>query len=629
MHQKPQDTYAMFHTNRPYVRWWWFSIPISKAVLRGQLEWIKENGFGGVEISWVYPLPEYEPGVEWLSPEWTELVTFTKKTADALGVGVDFTLGSLWPFGGKIVPKKYASRTFHGISRQRLRKSWEEAHNSIPGYILNHLDADALKYYFEAMRRALSPALTGSTSALFCDSWEVHTEGLWTSGMDARFEERFGYSLEPYKYTLSEHPHVRYHYRRLIADIVTEEFYSPLVALSHEAGSLSRVQCHGAPTDLLCAYAAIDIPETEVLLFDPEFSVIAASAAAKAQKPVVSCETFTCMYGWMPSPGPGPYLKNERILDLKLLVDATFAQGVNRIVWHGMPYNPPSENLSFYATVHVGPEGALSEHIPGFNRYIEEISCYMSRGVSYSPLSVYLPWEDQLMRGALPAELQKPSAHYYWELQTLQFPEGLHSYRPLWVSAQFLKQTRVQVNENGKAAGVCGGMCFQGLFLEAEWLEEEVLVQALRLAGEGLPVYFRGHPHQPGVAKDTPSYTKAAAKLHDVSHSPLPGELLPDVSPVFQPAEGTRSTHIPHFWIRKEASRYILFFANPLSREITYPMEHGKIVQSEEISVSGKVTLPGIETTVQLRFAPYQSITMIIKPGGITEDVSCRFLGGE
>ena len=56
---------------RPYTRWWWFSGPIEPAVIESQLDWAKANGFGGVEIAWVYPLqdtarraPLAEPGVD-------------------------------------------------------------------------------------------------------------------------------------------------------------------------------------------------------------------------------------------------------------------------------------------------------------------------------------------------------------------------------------------------------------------------------------------------------------------------------------------------------------------------------------------------------------------------------------
>jgi len=107
----------------------------------------------------------------------------------------------------------------------------------------------------------------------------------------------------------------------------------------------------------------VDIPESEALLFPTHFSRIPASAAALSEKPVVSCETFTCIYGFT---GPRhlealKYWKRENVADLKLLADAVFANGVNRIVWQGMPFNAPGGPQEFFASVHVGPGCSYEE----------------------------------------------------------------------------------------------------------------------------------------------------------------------------------------------------------------------------------------------------------------------------
>ena len=99
---------------------------------------------------------------------------------------------------------------------------------------------------------------------------------------------------------LDEHPDVRYDYRKLVAEYVLEEFYEPFTEYQPRLNSFTRVQCHGAPCDSLAAFAAADVPESEAILFDPEFSRIPASAAALTGKPVVSAEAFTCLYGWIP-----------------------------------------------------------------------------------------------------------------------------------------------------------------------------------------------------------------------------------------------------------------------------------------------------------------------------------------
>src|SRR5208283_3112013 len=46
-----------FHdTSKPYVRWWWIQGPYREPDIVFQLDWVKANGFGGVELAWIYPL---------------------------------------------------------------------------------------------------------------------------------------------------------------------------------------------------------------------------------------------------------------------------------------------------------------------------------------------------------------------------------------------------------------------------------------------------------------------------------------------------------------------------------------------------------------------------------------------
>jgi hypothetical protein len=384
-------------SSKPYVRWWWFSGEIKDEDIRTQLHWVLDNGFGGVEIAWVYPLPGTSPGTSLLSRGWLRLVEYAKTYAAGIGLGCDFTIGSLWPIGGSIVSRKDSSRTFDGFSPQRLSWSWEDAHFTEPLYILNHLDRDAVERYLKAFIGTLTNALTGDASALFLDSWEVDTAGMWTERFGETFLKKFGYSIENYWDDLNSFPDVRYDYRKLIGGYVLNHFYKEFVEACRQKGAVSRAQCHGAPADILAAYSLVDVPETEAMLFEPPFARIAASAAALTDKKVVSAEAFTCIYGWVARPNPGPYLKQERISDLKLIADALFANGVNHIIWHGMPYNPPGSSNQFYATTHVGLDSSFAPQIPTFNKYMENVCDAMKHGRTYCDVAVYFPLEDARM----------------------------------------------------------------------------------------------------------------------------------------------------------------------------------------------------------------------------------------
>ena len=163
--EKPQPLVPFFRGgSKPYTRWWWLAGPFRREDIRYQLSWLKSNGFGGVELAWLWPtwMGNAEPGIEWLGPEWSDLVAFTKQEADRLGLGCDFTFGSCWPFGGSAVRPEDAARTFDGLSRQRLHGSWEDRDGG-HSYVLNHLDRGALRRYAEALMPAFAGGLRGST----------------------------------------------------------------------------------------------------------------------------------------------------------------------------------------------------------------------------------------------------------------------------------------------------------------------------------------------------------------------------------------------------------------------------------------------------------------------------------
>ncbi len=123
----------LFSDSRPWTRWWWFAYEIQKNDIEDNLIWLKNNGFGGVEVAWVYPLNRmkkdtvnYTPRQPWLSPEWSEMVAYAKKCADSLGMGCDFTFGSLWPFGDTRVPREEATRSMADTAwRQEITASWD------------------------------------------------------------------------------------------------------------------------------------------------------------------------------------------------------------------------------------------------------------------------------------------------------------------------------------------------------------------------------------------------------------------------------------------------------------------------------------------------------------------------
>ena len=94
---------------RIMVRWWWFGPAVTKPELQRELEQMKAEGIGGVEIATLYPLALDDPKTgfhnqRFLSDEHLDAIRFAATAARKLGLRVDITLGSGWPFGGPHIP---------------------------------------------------------------------------------------------------------------------------------------------------------------------------------------------------------------------------------------------------------------------------------------------------------------------------------------------------------------------------------------------------------------------------------------------------------------------------------------------------------------------------------------------
>ncbi len=95
--------------SRIMMRWWWFGPAVVKPELKRELEQMKAAGIGGVEIATLYPQALDDPttgfhNVPYLSNEYIDDLRYAAGEARALGLRVDLTLGSGWPFGGPHIP---------------------------------------------------------------------------------------------------------------------------------------------------------------------------------------------------------------------------------------------------------------------------------------------------------------------------------------------------------------------------------------------------------------------------------------------------------------------------------------------------------------------------------------------
>lgn len=617
-----------YPSSKPGTRWWWFATKIKEKDVKHQLDWAKANNFGGVEIAWVYPLyryqrmyarsynrhyPEDTTAQKWLSPEWSEIVAYTKFYADSIGLACDFTFGSAWPVAGSNIGEKYTSKIYGDTSfRQLLTFAWCWPDTQL---VINHLDSNAFRTFAEPVGNALAKALKGSKSALFTDSWEIKlnsTNKIWTDGFEKTFRESFGYDIIPYMEAgLDSFPDVRYDYMLHLDDYVTNGFYKPYVKKCRELGAWSRVQCLASPTDVMTTYSLVDIPETEAMLNNPNYSLIVSSSACLASKNVVSSETFTCMYGF-----PATYLRQEQTADLKMVADAMFAKGVNHHFYHGMPYNPEGvDSIDFFATTYFGPGGSLEPELPAFNTYIEKVSEIMKKGKTYSDVAVYIPYEDGVMKGAYPPERQRVWVWGEYELRYVFPPEELEGYHPLWINRHFLEQAEFK---DGKLS--VGDAEFSALYIDVEYMDVRALKRILELARKGLPVCLKQHPKQPGYRKSD-TYTSILSELQSLEHVEADLGLVLDHPPLL------RGDDLPEYWCRvEEDGSHYLFLAQLPSKGLEYPVYSGQSYMDHSDFRELTISVNGHNVTKKVEFKPYQSLMLKVSPNGNIEHLDINFV---
>ncbi|HXN47178.1 MAG TPA: glycosyl hydrolase, partial [Bryobacteraceae bacterium] len=432
---------------RIMMRWWWFGPAVTRPELEREMRAMKEAGIGGVEIQPVYPL-ELDHNLPFLSPEFLDALQFTSVKARELGLRVDLTLGSGWPYGGPQIPvtlaagrlryervpippgarevkpppekegeKRIAAFLEDNGSTRELAMDGTVPPSSEPraalfffssrtgmlvkraaagaeGYVLDHYDRAALDHYLQAVGEPLLNAFGPNPPyAIFCDSLEVYGSD-WTTDLLEEFQKRRGYDLKPHLPALvgdagPDNAAIRDDWGLTLTELAEERFLAPLNQWATRHGTRLRAQAYGTPPVALSSNRLVDLPEGEGSFWN-RFTATrwATSAAHLFGRPVVSAETWT----WLHSPA-----FRATPLDMKAEADQMFLQGVNQIVGHGWPYSPDGAGepgWRFYAA------GALNEHnpwwivMPDLTAYLQRVSYLLRQGRQVTDVALYLPSAD-------------------------------------------------------------------------------------------------------------------------------------------------------------------------------------------------------------------------------------------
>jgi hypothetical protein len=400
---------------RMMVRWWWFGPAVTKAELEREMRLMKEGGIGGFEVQPTYPL-QLEGNLRYMSPEFLEMLRFTGEKAKELGLRMDLTLASGWPYGGPHIPVDLAAgrlRVARGTSptlqegeqviatadgnaiiTSHTRQTVKRAAFGAEGWVLDHYNRAALEAHFKAVGEPMLKALEKTPPyAIFSDSLEVFGAD-WTPNLLKEFQKRRGYDLLPLLPALTgdigeKTGAVRHDWGLTLSELADENYLKPLTAWAKAHGTKFRSQTYGIPPVTLSSNALVDLPEGEGHEWRKFSSTRWASSAGHLYgRPVISSETWT----WLHSP-----VFRATPLDMKAEADIHFLQGINQLVGHGWPYSPPEAGepgWRLYAAAVFNNHNPWWIVMPDITKYLQRVSWILRQGTPMNDVAVYLPTHD-------------------------------------------------------------------------------------------------------------------------------------------------------------------------------------------------------------------------------------------
>jgi len=115
---------------KPWAFNWWMGSAVDKTNLTKELQRYHDAGLGGIHIIPIYGAKGFEAKyLNYLSPEWMEMMGWAVSEAHRLGMGVDMTTGTGWCFGGPQVTDQDANasvvvKTFEIAAGEKLKQKF-------------------------------------------------------------------------------------------------------------------------------------------------------------------------------------------------------------------------------------------------------------------------------------------------------------------------------------------------------------------------------------------------------------------------------------------------------------------------------------------------------------------------
>jgi hypothetical protein len=444
------------------MRWWWFGTAVEKPEILRELQQMKTDGIGGVELAFVYPQVLDNPTKSlindpFLSPAMLDNVRYAQSEARKLGLRVDVTLGSGWPYGGPATPLKEAATCLRTVEIPLLAnattlpklkladgesiisislvngepKHWDAATaqtintneinnftaSTIPrtalffiqshthqqvkraavgaeGWVLDPFSSQAVATHLKAVGEPLVKAF-GPTPpyAVFSDSLEAYGAD-WTPNLPAEFRKRRGYDLLP-------------HLPELVAGGTPEA-----QRIRHDWGQTLTELIDENYLNQINNWAIEHHTKFRSQTYGtPSVSIFSQRLVALPEGEGPRWREFSTLR-WASSAN---HLFGNNItsaetftwlhspvfratpLDMKAEADLHFIMGTNQIIGHGWPYSPPQvgePGWSLYAAAVFNNHNPWHPVMPDVARYIQRISYLLRQGQPANQVALLLPTDD-------------------------------------------------------------------------------------------------------------------------------------------------------------------------------------------------------------------------------------------
>ena len=96
-----QEWPELTQTAKPAARWWWLGSAVDENNLSYNMEEYAHAGLGELEITPIYGVQNNEENeLSFLTPEWMKALEYTINKGKEVGMRIDMSTGTGWPFGG-------------------------------------------------------------------------------------------------------------------------------------------------------------------------------------------------------------------------------------------------------------------------------------------------------------------------------------------------------------------------------------------------------------------------------------------------------------------------------------------------------------------------------------------------